>query len=89
MQHSQPPAVDPDAPIWGARGIAIAANLYDIKGNPNWQKARRLALQGVIDADRVAGKRGTFVSTTRRIRESLGKRLEPAYTGPSLERRKA
>jgi hypothetical protein len=73
-----------DAPIWGAKAIAIAANLFKDNAEtgerePYERKAQYLLETGVIAAKRAKGHdkdgkekaRGQWVTTLRLIRQSL------------------
>jgi hypothetical protein len=56
---------DLDRPIYGAKAIAIAANLVDGDGNPDTRKAFYGLEMGYIDADKFGRK---WRSTPRRVR---------------------
>jgi len=57
--------IDPDALIWGAEKIAVAANLVDERGKPDMNRAYYLLQRKLLPASK-AGK--TWVSTLRRLR---------------------
>jgi hypothetical protein len=60
-------AVDPlDLPIWGAKNIAVAANLLNEKGEPDERKAFHLLQTGALPATKISD---TWVSTPRRLRD--------------------
>jgi hypothetical protein len=54
-----------DLPVWGARDIAVAANLVDKRGKPRVRAAYHLLEKKLLPADKV-GK--SYVSTARRLR---------------------
>jgi hypothetical protein len=54
-----------DLPCWGARDIAVAANLVDKRGKPRVRAAYHLLEKGLLPADKVGR---TYVSTPRRLR---------------------
>jgi hypothetical protein len=62
MPSSYDPALD--ELLWGARAIAIAANIKDADGEPNVKKAFRLLSGGVLPAVK-RGRR--YVSTRRQL----------------------
>jgi hypothetical protein len=59
------PKRDPDALVWGAREIAIAAGLVDKRGRPRTRAAFHLLKKKLLPADKI-GK--SYVSTPRRLR---------------------
>jgi hypothetical protein len=57
--------IDPDAPIWGARAIALAANVVDEDGKPDMSRVFYLLQKKLLPASKVGG---TWASTQRRLR---------------------
>ena len=57
--------IDPDAPLWGCRAIAEAANLMDEDGKPDEGRAYYLLQKGLLPASKIGG---TWTSTQRRLR---------------------
>jgi hypothetical protein len=57
--------IDPDANIWGAEAIAIAANVVDENGKPDLNAAYYLLKRKLLPANKVGKK---YVSTLRRLR---------------------
>ncbi len=57
---------DLDAPLYGVRAIALAANCVKADGTPNTQKAARLLRLGLLDGDKLGAREWT--STKRRLR---------------------
>jgi hypothetical protein len=53
-----------DELLWGARAIAVAANIKNEAGELNVKKAFRLLSAGIIPANKRGGR---YVSTRRRI----------------------
>jgi len=57
--------IDVDQNVWGARAIAIAANIVDDSGKPRVRATYHLLEKGLLPATKV-GK--IWVSTPRRLR---------------------
>lgn len=60
--------VDDDAPLWGAKAIAIAANVVDARGEPDMRRIFYLLEQGHVPATK-AGR--AWVTTKRRLRRAF------------------
>jgi hypothetical protein len=58
-------AADPDAPVYGCRNIAVAANVLDENGEPAERRCFHMLMKGYLDADKIGG---TWASTPRRLR---------------------
>ena len=65
MAHFPSIPPDIDAPIYGAKAIAVAANVLDEDGEPDIRRAQYLLSQGYLPASKVGR---VYVSTVRRLR---------------------
>jgi hypothetical protein len=57
--------IDLDAPLWGCRAIAEAANIMDDDGEPDEGRTFYLLQKGLLPASKVGR---TWTSTQRRLR---------------------
>jgi hypothetical protein len=71
--------LDPlDQPIWGAKDIAIAANLVTDKGEPDVRRAFYLLQINALPATKVADG---WVTTPRRLRDCFNQQVEIETSG--------